>query len=1317
MTEENSHPGSDPSPQAGDSRDIPLRVLIVEDSESDAKLLLRTLNRAGFTTVHRRVETAEAMRDALREEPWDIILSDYVMPAFDAPSALKVYEEARLDIPFIVVSGSVGEDLAVNMMRAGAHDYLLKDNLSRLAPAVKRELHEAGERARRRHAEERYKTLFNSAGDPIFISDLGGRLIGANDAAVTMLGYPREDLLHMSALDITSEEKDLFAHRLLEIKRMGRAVYESNFIAADGRFVPAEVAISVISYDGRDALLAIGRDVTERRLSEMALRASEEKFRDLVERLNDLIYAADEDGMVTYVSPVTRNLLGYEPDEIMGRPFHQFIHPDDHAIVRERLRLMYGGARESGEFRVFKKDGTMRWVSTSSQPVIVNGENRGFSGIMRDVSERKQFELALHDSEERYRLLFERNVVGVFRSRLGEGILECNLAFAHMFGFETQEEVLKQPPEGLYSSPGGLTAFRELLLRERRLINVESLMRRKDGQEIWVLENTALVEDDQGDPVIVEGTCLDITERKKAEQARGLSLKILERLNQPESARESVRVILGLIMEHTRFEAGGVRLRSGEDYPYFVATGFSESFLKGENSLVCGAGEPIPHDSRGRPSLACLCGNVIRHLLDPALPYCTERGTFWTSNAKELEASLSEAEREKWTRGRCISEGYQSMALIPLRSGDHVIGLLQINDRRSGLLNHEDVRLLEDLGTSIGIALDRVRTEEALRASEERFRLLLQHLQVGVVIHAPDTAILFSNEMAGELLGLAADQMSGKPVGDPGWHFLREDGTAMSVEDHPVSIVLATGRPLEGYTMGIVRPGEKDPVWVLVNAFRELGTEGGLKEVVTVFADITKHRLAESMRVAKETADASNRAKSLFLANMSHEIRTPMNAILGFSQLMLRDPALAPAHRQYMETINRSGEHLLAIINDILEMSKIEAGRVKLNPVPFDLYGMLGDVEQMLRVRADAKGLAFAVERAEGLPRYLVADESRITEILINLLGNAIKFTDRGGVVLRVGATKEQGAWMLRTEVEDTGRGIAEDEMGRLFKHFEQLSSTRQDEPGTGLGLAISREFARLMGGDITARSTLGEGSVFRAEVPVEECDQSAVGIRADLPPVLGLAPDQPAFRVLVADDKSNNRDLLSNLLREVGFETREVADGQEALREYEAWKPHLVLMDLRMPVMDGYEAIRRIRALPGSGGARIVAVSASAFEENRRQARDAGADDFLSKPFREADLFRRIKHLLHLEFTYAAPATPPASDSAKSSLAREQAMALPEELRREIREATIRADFDGLQASLERAFKCDPRVAEELKNLASRFDYQKILDMLSEGG
>jgi signal transduction histidine kinase/ActR/RegA family two-component response regulator len=380
---------------------------------------------------------------------------------------------------------------------------------------------------------------------------------------------------------------------------------------------------------------------------------------------------------------------------------------------------------------------------------------------------------------------------------------------------------------------------------------------------------------------------------------------------------------------------------------------------------------------------------------------------------------------------------------------------------------------------------------------------------------------------------------------------------------------------------------------------------------------LVEERTSELL-LARDAANAANQAKSMFLANTSHEIRTPMNAVLGFAQLLERDPCLSPPARNKVATIMKSGEHLLAIINDILEMSRIEAGRVEVRAESVDLHSLLDDLAVMFRMRAEGKGLVFAMETAPGLPCHIEVDLGKLRQILINLLGNAVKYTKSGSITLRVILA---GIDRIAIEIQDSGIGITQEEQEKLFHPFERLKSGEQTAGGTGLGLAISREYAHLIGGEITVTSVVGEGSCFRFEFHAPMTSVIPASTKALLR-VIGLKPGQGEIRVLVVDDVDTNRELLRQMLEPLGFIVDEATDGNEAVLKARAMMPRIVLMDRVMPGMDGSEATEILRKTYGMESLTIIAITASAFGNEKQNFLGTGLNAYISKPFREQELY-----------------------------------------------------------------------------------------------
>ena len=617
---------------------------------------------------------------------------------------------------------------------------------------------------------------------------------------------------------------------------------------------------------------------------------------------------------------------------------------------------------------------------------------------------------------------------------------------------------------------------------------------------------------------------------------------------------------------------------------------------------------------------------------------------------------------------------------------------------RTAELSKTNIRLTQEIA-------ERERSENALRQAEKKYHSIVENAVEGIYQSTPEGRFISVNSALARMYGYhTPEELQSKVVDIEGQVYA--DSTQRKQFVH---LLEEKGR-VEGFECQVYRK-DGTVFWISEYARSVKDENGHVLYYEGTIQDITaRKRAEEDLQQAKEIAESANNAKSEFLANMSHELRTPLNGILGYAQILNRDPNLGESQKSGVDVIQRSGEHLLMLINDILDLSKIESQKLEIQPTPFQLQDFLNMIADITRVRAEQAGLTFIYEPASSLPRGVFGDDKRLRQVLLNLLGNAVKFTEQGTVVLKVQYDYSMpDEPNLVVEVEDSGIGIAPDHLDEIFLPFRQVTDRRRQVEGTGLGLAITKKLLTLMGGVLHVNSTPGVGSVFHFSIPLPESTEYPVSSYQDARTIIGFT-GKPAH-VLVVDDKWENRAVISNFLLPLGFTISEAANGREGVTKAMEGRPDMVLMDLVMPVMDGFEATRKIRQVSGCKDMKIIALSASVFEESRQKSREAGCTDFLPKPVQAEGLFEKLQMHLGFEWVYES------AKKAESKKA-EQLVVPPQEELVTILEAVKKGRIMAIREDINRIEQLDPLYApfvEELRQLTKEFKMKQLGEFLTK--
>ena len=1089
-----------------------------------------------------------------------------------------------------------------------------------------------------RTSEERYRGILENMQEAYYESDLTGHYTFVNDKFCRDLGRSREELIGASyKLHHSETDRKRIYAIYREVYKTGKPVNdcEVEVIRPDGTRGLFEVSVD-LTWDARGnptGFRNISRETTERKKMINDLRTSEEKYRTIIETIGDGYVEVDLNGKWTFVNDVICGHMGYSREELIGMDFHKLHTKKSAEISLKAFAEVYttGKVLKALEIEAIRKDGSTGEYELSVSPMRdAHAQIIGFRCISRDITERKRMEESVLLSEEKYRTILENIEDAYGEIDLQGYITFFNGAFCRIHG-GTPEQLAGMRSmdfldEGKDKKHEILQTYNKVYTTGAPNKEVTYSIKALDGVRKHLEASISLIRDTNNNPMGFRGLIRDVTERKRAEKYREMGRDVLQILNERDDFVPSIHRIVDAIKKQTNFDAVGIRLQSGSDYPFIAQQGFSPEFLVSENSIVeCDASLKAMYGSKGSPRPECICGVVINGRGDVSKPFYTAGGSFWCNDLLSFSHLPTGTDARFKPRKTCLDYGYSSMALVPIRSKEGILGLIQFNDRRRDCFTRETVDLLENIASHIGAAFMRKQAEDALRENEQRYRDLFENANEAIFV-VLDERMVFLNPMTTTILGYDEDEIKTIPID----RFVGPEDREMVMDHHR--------RRMKGEKVSVsyeFRMVTRNGVvkWVEINTV--MIEWSGRTATLNFLSDITERKKAEDQLIQynRELEEATKRAnemavqaqmasvaKSEFLANMSHEIRTPMNAVIGMTGLLL-DTGLNEEQQRYAHIVRASGESLLGLINNILDFSKIEANKMDLEILNFDLLGLLDDFASAMAIQSHEKGLELLCSLDLEVPTLLRGDPGRLRQILSNLAGNAIKFTHAGEVDIRVSLLEESENFaFLRFTVRDTGIGIPKSKINLLFDKFSQVdASTTRQYGGTGLGLVISRQLARLLGGDAGVESEEGKGSEFWFTARFGK--QAGVAQKANAVPA-----NLNNVRVLIVDDNATNREILTTRVISWGMRPSEAAGGPQALdillrAQIENDPFQLAVIDMQMPGMDGETLGRIIKSDSSFADVRMVLLTSLGLRGDARRLQEVGFEAYVTKPIRHQEL------------------------------------------------------------------------------------------------
>ncbi len=1012
-----------------------------------------------------------------------------------------------------------------------------------------------------------------------------------------------------------------------------------------------------------------------------ATRQSEARFQQLAAAIPGMIYTCTQhpDGSFgfEYASSASREILELEPEQVIAdvNAVLDQIHPDDRstydAVAIQSMALLEPFVLT---FRNITPSGQLKWLEASSRPLQQENGNLNWCGILLDISDRKAAEAVL---TEKTAFLNEAQRI----AKLGSW--SCDLLSGKRWWSPQMYQIKGLNPEDYLVPPDIATATANIYPEDRERVRqaakaaieqgipyeIESRLLRPDGSICYTFSTGLVERNAEGEVVRFWGISQDITERKQAEIALQESEANLKRAQE---------------------------IAQCGNWNYDVATGqiyWSEELYRIHNLDL---GQPIPIGE------AAIC---FFHPDD---------------HAKYRQEILQKAE---------AGEAFGTDLRILNQDGS----IRYIESRGEPVFDER--HQITGLRGTVQDVTDRKLTEISLQQALQELTHHVETSPLATIRWNREFRVERWSKQAEAIFGWTAEEVLGKTMDE--WPFIFEDDL-----DH-VNQVAA--QLMQGVgTVCQNRNYHKNGSVLYCEWYNSilLDEQGHLVSILSLAQDMSDRKQAEAeLQRAKEAAETANLAKTTFLANMSHELRTPLNAILGFAQLLKQNTALPAESLEYSKVIYSSGTYLLKLINEILDLSKIETGKVPLEKQTVDLLNLLQLLKNTFMQRANQKGIQLEFKTSPDIPQYVITDFQKLQQVLINLIDNAIKFTEKGHVTLRVGL----GEWNLASleawkrdrsnalisttaalvplcfTVEDSGVGIAVQDLPIIFDAFAQAEAGKQVQEGTGLGLTISRKLVQLMGGEVMASSAIGQGSLFQFTIPVEPTSRSEMQFEPPQQQVVGLAPDQPSYRILVVDDHPENRLLLVKLLEQVGLDVQEAATGKEAMIRWREWQPHLIWMDVRLSDLNGYEITQQIRTMEQSAEflaaapTVIIALTAQASVRDHDLALAAGCNDYLRKPFLTETLFCKMAEHLHIRYVYADSNQELSLDQPAiltEPLTINSLMAMSSDWITQLHRATMACDQEEVEQLIQQIPSDHAALAFSLESLTQDFAFDRILQL-----